>query len=160
VQFGRGEKALYGMSRVAENEAHIFCQYEGCDPEMGVKMDNSINVLGEPLEPCGENPLTGFFRDGKCNTCDEDLGSHTVCIEATREFLDFSQSRGNDLSTPMPDFDFPGLRPGDTWCLCAARWLEAYKSGQAPRVYVTKTHLKALEVVPLELLREYAIDLN
>ena len=127
---------------------------------MNVNMDESVNVLGEPLIECGDNHVTGFFRDGKCNTCAEDLGSHTVCIEATREFLDFSQSKGNDLSTPMPEFDFPGLRPGDSWCLCAARWLEAHESGKAPRVFLTRTHRRALEIVPLELLREFAIDLN
>ena len=130
------------------------------ESEMSVKMDESVNVLGEPLVQCGDNPMTGFFRDGKCNTCDEDFGSHTVCIEATREFLDFSLSKGNDLSTPMPQFDFPGLRPGDSWCLCAARWLEAHEQGKAPRVYLTRTHRRALEIVPLELLREFAIDLN
>jgi uncharacterized protein (DUF2237 family) len=127
---------------------------------MSVKMDESLNVLGEPLYACGDNPVTGFFRDGKCNTCTEDLGSHTVCIEASREFLDFSQSRGNDLSTPMPEFDFPGLRPGDSWCLCASRWLDAHDSDMAPRVYLTKTHRRALEIIPLEVLRKYAKDLN
>ena len=125
-----------------------------------IEMEESINVLGEPLVACGENPVTGFFRDGRCNTCAEDLGSHTVCIEATKEFLEFSRSKGNDLSTPMPEFNFPGLRSGDSWCLCAARWLEAYENNMAPRVYLTKTHRRALEVVPLELLRKYAIDLN
>ena len=127
---------------------------------MSVKMDESLNVLGEPLYACGDNPGTGVFRDGKCNTCTEDLGSHTVCIEASREFLDFSQSRGNDLSTPMPEFDFPGLRPGDSWCLCASRWLDAHDSDKAPRVYLTKTHRRALEIIPLEVLRKYAKDLN
>ena len=127
---------------------------------MSVTMDEPLNVLGEPLYACGDNPVTGFFRDGKCNTCTEDLGSHTVCIEASREFLDFSQSRGNDLSTPMPEFDFPGLRPGDSWCLCASRWLDAHDSDKAPRVYLTKTHRRALEIIPLEVLRKYAKDLN
>lgn len=127
---------------------------------MSTKMDEAVNVLGEPIMSCGDNPVTGFFRDGKCNTCDEDVGSHTVCVDVSREFLNFSQSRGNDLSTPKPEFDFPGLRPGDSWCLCAYRWVEAQENGMAPRVYLTKTHRRALEVVPLDLLREYAIDLN
>ncbi len=125
-----------------------------------MNMDPSLNVFGEPLEPCSHNPKTGFFRDGCCNTTDEDRGSHTVCVEVTREFLDFSRSRGNDLSTPMPQFEFPGLRPGDRWCLCAARWLEAQQHDAAPRVYLTSTHQRALEIVPLVVLREYAVDLN
>ncbi len=125
-----------------------------------LQIDESVNVLGEPLQPCSEKPLTGFFRDGYCNTCDQDVGSHTVCIQATREFLAFSASRGNDLSTPMPQFGFEGLRPGDSWCLCAARWLEAYKADMAPRVHLMRTHRRALEVVPLELLRKFAVDLN
>mgnify|MGYP001827412599 FL=1 len=123
-------------------------------------MDDRINVLGEPLVACGEDPVTGFFRDGHCNTCDEDTGSHTVCIEASQEFLEFSRFRGNDLSTPVPEHGFPGLKPGDIWCVCAARWLEAHQHGRAPRVYVTRTHHRALEIVPMELLRKYAIDLN
>ncbi len=125
-----------------------------------MEMDDTINVLGEPLVPCGEDPVTGFFRDGYCNTCDDDTGSHTVCIEASQEFLEFSRFRGNDLSTPAPKHGFPGLKPGDTWCVCAARWLEAHQHGRAPRVYVTRTHQRALEIVPMELLREYAVDLN
>ena len=88
-----------------------------------MKMDESVNVLGEPLVSCGDDPVTGFFRDGKCNTCDEDVGSHTVCIEISADFLAYSRSRGNDLSTPVPEFGFPGLKPGQSWCLCAARWL-------------------------------------
>lgn len=122
--------------------------------------DDTINVLGEPLVPCSEDPVTGFFRDGHCNTCDEDTGSHTVCVEATQEFLEFSRFRGNDLSTPAPEHGFPGLQPGDAWCVCAARWLEAHQHGRAPRVYVTRTHQRALEIVPMELLRKYAVDLN
>ena len=125
-----------------------------------IKIKASINVLGEPLVPCSEDPVTGFFRDGKCNTCEEDVGSHTVCIEVSEKFLDFSRFRGNDLSTPAPEFGFPGLRPGDSWCLCAARWKEAHDNNIAPRVYLTKTHINALEVVPLEQLRKFAMDLN
>ncbi len=123
-------------------------------------MDRSVNVFGEPLEDCSENPVTGFFRDGCCNTGDDDLGSHTVCIRVTREFLEFSRSRGNDLTTPHPEFEFPGLKPGDRWCLCAARWVEAYRQGMAPRVMLKATHERALEVVPLAVLRKYAADLN
>lgn len=124
------------------------------------EMDESLNVFGLPLEPCGNDPLTGFFRDGCCNTSDEDVGSHTVCVETTAEFLEFSRAKGNDLSTPRPEFGFEGLKPGDRWCLCAARWLEAYRAGRAPRVRLSRTHQRALEIVPLEYLREYAVDLN
>ena len=124
------------------------------------QMDQSVNVFGEQLESCNENPMTGFFRDGCCNTSDQDTGSHTVCVEDSQEFLEFSRLRGNDLSTPRPEFGFSGLRPGDRWCLCAARWLEAHQQGMAPRIYLTRTHQRALEIVPMELLREYAVDLN
>ncbi len=123
-------------------------------------MDESLNVFGEPLDSCSDRPLTGFFRDGCCNTSDQDAGSHTVCVSVTREFLDFSVSRGNDLSTPRPEFGFPGLRPGDRWCLCAARWLEAYEADAAPRVLLRATHRRALDIVPLEKLRAFAVDLN
>jgi uncharacterized protein (DUF2237 family) len=125
-----------------------------------MKMDDAINVLGEPMVPCSEDPVTGFFRDGHCNTAGDDRGSHTVCVEVSQEFLEFSRFRGNDLSTPAPEHGFPGLKPGDAWCVCAARWLEAYRHNRAPRVYMTRTHKRALEIVPMELLREYAIDLN
>ena len=124
---------------------------------MNGRMDASLNVLGEPLAPCSERPLTGFFRDGCCNTSDEDLGSHTVCTRVTAEFLEFSRSRGNDLSTPMPEFGFPGLKPGDQWCLCAARWVEALQRGVAPPVVLEATHESALELIPLEMLQQYAI---
>ena len=123
-------------------------------------MDDSVNVFGEAIETCSDSPTTGFFRDGCCNTSDQDVGSHTVCVEVTREFLEFSRFRGNDLSTPMPQFEFPGLRPGDRWCLCAARWLEAHEAGMAPRVVLKGTHRRALEIVPLRLLRGFAVDLN
>lgn len=125
-----------------------------------MKIDESINILGEALEICGENPKTGFFRDGKCNTCEQDIGSHTVCIQATKEFLEYSRFAGNDLSTPAPEYGFDGLKSGDSWCLCALRWLEAYNNNRAPKVFVRRTHIKALEVVPIDLLKEYAIDLN
>ncbi|GBF30219.1 hypothetical protein MnTg04_00157 [bacterium MnTg04] len=123
-------------------------------------MDRAVNVFGEALETCSENPKAGFFRDGCCNTSDEDLGSHTVCVRLTREFLEFSRSRGNDLSTPRPEFGFPGLQPGDCWCLCAARWVEAHENEMAPRVFLKRTHRRALEIVSLDLLRQFAADLN
>jgi len=123
-------------------------------------MDDSVNVFGEPLLLCGDNPVTGFFRDSKCNTCEDDVGLHTVCIEVSIEFLEYSRFKGNDLSTPMPELGFDGLRPGNTWCLCAARWLEAHKEGMAPKVYLTRTHKRTLDVVPFELLKKFADDLN
>jgi len=125
-----------------------------------MQMDASVNVFGEELVACGGDPVTGFFRDNMCNTCEQDVGSHTVCVEVSHEFLEFSRSKGNDLSTPMPEYNFPGIQPGDIWCLCAARWLEAYQSDKAPRVHLRKTHIKALEVVPIELLKRYALDLS
>ncbi|MCJ8311453.1 MAG: DUF2237 domain-containing protein [Saccharospirillaceae bacterium] len=125
-----------------------------------MEMDKSINVLGETLELCGEDPVTGFYRDGKCNTCDDDIGSHTVCIQASQQFLEYSRFRGNDLSTPQPGFNFKGVQPGDSWCLCAIRWLEAVENNMAPKVYLQRTHVKALKVVPIELLKKYAADLN
>ena len=123
-------------------------------------MDLARNVFGEPLESCSDDPLTGFFRDGCCNTSDEDFGRHTVCTLVTREFLDFSRSRGNDLSTPHEEFGFPGLRPGDRWCLCAARWQEALEAGAAPRVVLRATHAATLEIVGLADLKRYAVDLS
>lgn len=125
-----------------------------------MKKEPALNVYGEALQPCSENPVTGFFRDGCCNTCAEDAGSHTVCIEASAEFLEYSRFRGNDLSTPVPEFGFPGLKSGDCWCLCAARWLEAHEHKMAPKLRLASTHAKALEIVPLELMKPYALDLN
>jgi hypothetical protein len=122
--------------------------------------DPSLNVFDEALESCSDNPMTGFFRDGCCNTSDDDVGSHTVCVQVTSEFLEFSRFRGNDLSTPRPEFGFAGLKPGDHWCLCAARWKEAQEAGMAPRVYLRCTHKRALEIVPLHVMRRYAADLN
>ena len=122
-------------------------------------MDAKFNVLGEPLLSCSEEPMTGFFRDGCCNTSHEDMGRHVVCIRATAEFLEFSRSRGNDLSTPNLEFGFPGLKPGDQWCLCAARWQEALEAGAAPRVILQSTHAAALRIVQLRDLKKYAIDL-
>ena len=116
------------------------------------------NVLGEPLEECGSDPTTGFFRDGCCNTGAEDAGLHLVCAVMTEEFLVFSKSRGNDLSTPAPAYQFPGLREGDRWCLCVQRWKEALQAGRAPQVKLAATHISALEFVELEDLRRHAID--
>ena len=127
---------------------------------MAQAQDESINVLGEPLEDCGTDPVTGFFRDGCCNTGPEDVGSHTVCAVVTDEFLEFSRSRGNDLSTPRPEFGFPGLRPGDGWCLCAARWREALEAGCAPRVRLKATHRAALDICDLADLKRHSVDLN
>jgi uncharacterized protein (DUF2237 family) len=118
------------------------------------------NVLGGPLGVCSDRPVTGFFRDGCCNTSDEDIGMHTVCVVMTDEFLAFSQMRGNDLSTPHPEFGFPGLKAGDRWCLCAARWREALEAGAAPRVVLNATNETTLEIVSLEMLKRYAVDLN
>lgn len=123
-------------------------------------MDDSLNVFGLPLERCSTEPLTGFFRDGCCNTGGEDFGSHTVCVQVTGEFLAFSRAKGNDLSTPRPELGFPGLEAGDGWCICAARWLEAYRAGKAPKVWLARTHRRALEIVALEWLREHALDLH
>jgi len=117
------------------------------------------NVFGEPLKGCSDRPVTGFYRTGGCHTGPDDFGLHTVCVEVTADFLAFSKSRGNDLSTPQPDFGFPGLHPGDRWCLCAARWREALEAGSPPRVVLAATHEATLEIVDLEDLKRYAIDL-
>jgi uncharacterized protein (DUF2237 family) len=121
------------------------------------KQQVARNVLGTELKPCSTKPLTGFFRDGCCNTTSEDLGAHTVCVEVTEEFLEFSKAAGNDLSTPRPEFAFPGLEPGNRWCLCAARWVEASEEGKAPRVVLESTHERTLEFVPLATLKRFAI---
>lgn len=118
-----------------------------------------MNVLGEELATCSENPLTGYFRDGCCNTERADLGSHTVCTRVTAEFLEFSRKKGNDLTTPVTEFGFPGLRPGDQWCLCAARWQEALDAGAAPMVVLRATHAASLRIVKLADLKRHAVDL-
>lgn len=114
------------------------------------------NVLGGPLAECSRDPLTGFFRDGCCNTGPMDTGLHTVCAILTAEFLEFSKAHGNDLSTPRPEFAFPGLKPGDRWCLCATRWRDAYEAGTAPKVALRATHAATLAIVSLEALKEHA----
>lgn len=125
---------------------------------MAFDMDESVSVLGGRLEPCSRDPLTGFFRNGACDTCEEDRGSHTVCAVMTAEFLAFSAYVGNDLSSPLPSAGFPGLKAGDRWCLCAGRFLQAVDAGCAPRVRLAATHARALEVVPLDVLRDHAAD--
>ena len=112
--------------------------------------EEQLNIFNEPLEACSFDPVTGFFRSGCCETSEQDTGSHTVCAIMTEEFLKFSKSKGNDLSTPVPAFDFPGLNSGDRWCLCAARWLEAYEAGSAPSIIARATHRRALEIIPME----------
>jgi uncharacterized protein len=127
--------------------------------ERADRQPTAYNVLGEPLEACSIKPMTGFYRDGCCNTGREDIGSHTVCAVMTAAFLDFSKSRGNDLSTPMPELGFPGLKPGDRWCLCAPRWQEALEAGEAPRVVLRATHQGALSYCSLADLKRLAVDL-
>lgn len=121
-------------------------------------MEPSLNVLGEPLQPCSTRPLTGFYRNGCCDTGPEDRGSHTVCVIATEEFLAFSKYLGNDLSTPRPEYGFAGLKAGDRWCICAGRFLQAAQEFAAPQVVLASTHLRATEIVPLELLHAHAVD--
>lgn len=121
-------------------------------------MFKAINVLGEPLETCSCEPMTGFFRDGCCNTDHSDRGMHTVCVVLTEDFLDFSKAAGNDLSTPRPEYGFDGLKAGDHWCLCAPRWVEAYKAGKAPLVNLSATHEETLAIVPIEILTEFSLS--
>lgn len=126
------------------------------DTTVGSKPSAS-NVLGTPLEPCSTNPMTGFYRDGCCNTGAGDMGAHVVCAEMTAEFLAFTKAQGNDLSTPVPAFQFPGLKPGDRWCLCATRWQEALEAGVAPPVHLEATHASTLEYVSLADLQRHAL---
>ncbi|WP_273502511.1 DUF2237 family protein [Paracoccus sphaerophysae] len=121
-------------------------------------MEPSLNVLGTELEPCSADPLTGFYRNGCCDTGPEDRGRHTVCVVVSAEFLALSKYLGNDLSTPRPEYRFPGLKPGDRWCLCAARFLQAAQEFAAPQVVLAATHIRATDIVPLELLRAHAVD--
>jgi uncharacterized protein len=126
----------------------------------GDRPSSARNVLGGPLAPCCETPATGFFRDGYCHTGPQDIGSHTVCARMSREFLEYSLQRGNDLVSPQPGFDFPGLRAGDRWCICVDRWREALEAGVAPPVILASTHEKALAVVTLEQLTRHALDVQ
>lgn len=116
------------------------------------------NVLGTDLIECSVDPMTGFFRNGKCDTCGDDQGMHTVCVEMSEEFLAFSRSAGNDLSTPIPEYEFPGLVPGDRWCVCLPRWIEALNAGQAPKIVLRATHMSAIEHVSMEILLKYGVD--
>ena len=122
--------------------------------------DKQKNVFGEDIKLCSSSPLTGFFRDGCCNTDSTDLGEHLTCCVVTDEFLAFSSSKGNDLSTPVPEYSFPGLKEGDKWCLCADRWLEAYENNCAPKVYLLSTNSEILKKIPLNLLKPFAVDLD
>ena len=119
---------------------------------------SALNVLGTELQPCSADPVTGFFRNGCCETSHEDTGMHTVCAVMTAEFLAFSRAAGNDLSTPMPEYGFPGLRPGDRWCLCAPRWKEALDAGAAPQLVLKATHEETLAIVPLGVLKDHAVE--
>ena len=119
-----------------------------------------LNIFGEPILPCSVDPITGYFRDGCCNTDMSDFGSHTVCAEMTEEFLSYSKDKGNDLSTPRPEFGFVGLKPGDSWCLCASRWLQAEKEGYAPMVFGKSTNYLALSIIPENILKKYLITVN
>ena len=123
-------------------------------------VEKQKNVFGEEIETCCESPITGFFRDGFCHTDDTDEGIHTICVSMTKDFLEFSKSKGNDLSTPKPEFNFPGLKEGDSWCLCAERWAESYEMSMAPKLYIKRTNLRTLDIVPLDILKKFAIDLN
>jgi len=116
------------------------------------------NVLGDTLQTCSQQPLTGFYRDGCCNTGPEDAGRHIVCAVVTPDFLEFSRSRGNDLVTPAPQYGFPGLKPGDRWCLCVDRWVEAFQAGKAPWIVLRATHESVREVIPVEILNQYAYE--
>ena len=122
------------------------------------KKNEIVNIFGDTIEACCHDPVTGYFRDGFCNTDEHDFGSHVVCAEITEDFLLFSKSQGNDLSTPRPELDFPGLKEGDRWCLCALRWKEAYDAGVAPRVFLESCHLQALSFVTKEQLEECAVN--
>jgi uncharacterized protein len=119
-----------------------------------------ISVMGRPIEPCSHRPRTGFFRDGCCNTDSSDVGAHVLCVRVDQRFLDFSKATGNDLSTPAPHAGFPGLKPGDCWCVCAERWKRALEAGCAPKVFLASTHERALDYVSLEQLSAHALDLN
>ena len=123
-------------------------------------MADDKNVLGETLQPCSVSPRTGFFRDGCCHTSADDVGMHVVCTQVTSAFLAFSRKQGNDLSTPAPEYGFPGLKPGDRWCICVARWREAFDAGVAPPVVMSATHEETLAVVPLDVLKRHGVDMN
>ena len=142
--------AVYTVHRT---HSHLHKRYTAC---MNIPTPPATNILGEPLVPCSFDPLTGFFRDGCCKTGVDDVGTHVICAIMTDEFLAFSASRGNDLSTAIPEYGFPGLQDGDQWCLCALRWKEAYLAGAAPRVVLESTDHHALDIIPFEILQRFA----
>lgn len=144
VKSRRGSTILFSDSKISNSFQRI--------------MALAKNVFGQDLLVCSADPLTGFFRSGKCETCGEDQGMHTVCVEVTAEFLKFSKMAGNDLSTPMPEYRFPGLHAGDRWCLCLPRWLEALEAGVAPKLLLKATHISAIEHISMEILLEHALD--
>ena len=151
------------MSPSGDSSSEDTADDDDDDDEKDEYKPSSYNVLGTPLKPCccdvrGTGVGTGFYRNGFCSTGDQDLGRHTVCVQVTNEFLQFSAAAGNDLSTPMPEYQFPGLKEGDRWCLCAARWVQAYQAGMAPELILESTHEKTLSYAPWHILREYAID--
>ena len=125
-----------------------------------IKKNNQKNVLGEDLENCSNNPLTGWYRDGCCNTDELDHGAHTVCAKVTKKFLEWAKSIGNDLITPHPEFNFPGLKEGDCWCVCATTYAESINAGTACKIFLKKTNYKTLEIIPIEKLKKYAVDLS
>lgn len=137
---------------------NTFIRYDPRDVDFIMPTSTAKNVLGEPLQACCTDPMTGFYRDGYCHTGGGDVGVHVVCAEMTADFLEFSKERGNDLSTPVPAYQFAGLTPGDRWCLCAARWKEAYDAGMAPPVVLESCHISSLEFATLDELRQHAID--
>ena len=124
-----------------------------------MNMFKSINVLGEPLEPCSLDPLTGFYRDGSCQCGPDNPGIHAVCIYATQEFLDYSKQAGNDISTPMPQYNFPGVKAGESWCLSGPRFVQAVKDGMAPQIFIHSTHQAILQLIDIDTLKKYALDL-
>ena len=143
---------------MASNSAIIILFALSYVPYRSAPMSDAMNVLGGQLQTCCTNPMTGFYRDGTCRTGAGDLGAHLICAQVTEAFLAFSQSQGNDLITPVPQFNFPGLKPGDRWCLCASRWQEALNQGVAPPVVLSATHASALEYVSMADLKPYALD--
>ena len=149
--------------QMVQNRVPPSAQVKKQEPTMGEPSDKpsqQLNVLGLPIELCCQDPVTGFFRDGHCHTGPLDHGMHTVCALMTEEFLTFSVAAGNDLVTPMPQYGFPGLKGGDRWCLCAMRWHQAHEAGHAPRLYLRSTHQRTLQVVPLDVLKQFALDLS
>ena len=159
-------RTLFSVIAVLLSAQALTAQCVGCDegvregdaPNAATAMSTPRNVLGTELQACSLDPLTGWFRDGSCRTNDMDHGTHVVCARMTEAFLAYTKSRGNDLGTPRPEYRFPGLKPGDQWCLCALRWREAHEAGLAPPVVLESTHERALQYVELDVLRNYAVS--